>query len=652
MIKLKRLINGQVRSYLGRIKRIAHSSSRADQRAAESILPSNRPDPVFVPFLSGESARILFVAQHPAIWSTWRSVWQAMSTDARFAPKVVLAPFVHTYSSSLNTLKQLREALLQEGVPFCPSESLDLDAFRPHVVFIPNPYDETRAEAFRTESLIRKGYRIAYVPYGLEVGGGAWNIRAQFDLPTQKRAWRIFARSEQHRRLFGTHCSSGNSHVVVTGHPKLDSLRNQDFEPLTGDIQKKINQRKVVLWTPHFSVGSPPAWSTFQLFSKRILEEFSHHLDLFLLIRPHPLFFKIMNERGIWGPQGESEFRQFISSSPNMAIDDTADHRAAFSASSALMADAGSFLLEYLPLNKPLLYLEHPEGLGLSDDGELYRILYHARSGDEISIFLKMLQRSEDPIQPERSRVTPTLLAGLDQNIGLEISKRLHTDLSSSNDWIPDPKNGVITQQSRSESYWLSASQTELASPDYYIRKHERLHEVMRRHSPRVSKAIDLGCGTGKFSIEVAKYSDHVAAFDISPVLIKIANETASAEGAKNVTFSAQELEEIAPLEKYDLVSCLEVTSCVISDHKFLRLLSKIRSLSRKDGLLLLIDSLSSGQEQFHQQADGYQAKYRNLDDYKKIIQSDGWALIEEVPITQILDRKLVNHLFLFRNAR
>lgn len=599
------------------------------------------------PLRPNEAIRVIFVAQHPSIWSSWRSVWRAMDQNPRFAPKVILAPFIHPYSSAAVTLDDMRRCLNAEGIPYCPADYCDLRELRPHVSFLQNPYSETRPPHLRSEQLNQIGSRVAYIPYGLEIGGGAWNVRAQFDLPLHRLAWRIFARSNRHRKMYAKYCRAGNSHVVVTGHPKFDGANINVHATLEEELIKKIGARKVILWTPHFSVSDVPAWSTYRRYSDVIFSEFAKRQDLFLLLRPHPLFFKSMAQHDVWDANGEADFRQMINASSNIGLDEGADYHAAFVASDALMADVGSFLLEYLPTGKPLLYLHHPDGLGMNDDGELAESLYQASSDDDIKNFLQMVANGFDPRKPARDEVIPEYLAGLDQDIGKTITDHVYRSIATGDSWSPSYNAPNEDRQAVSESYWTKSTNTYLAPPEYYTTKATILQDVLQR-MPAFEDAIDIGCGDGKFTLQIAAHAKQVLAFDISKSLIEKATETAASQGVTNVTFTAQEIDDISPLNKFDLVSCMGVTSCIIDDFKLLYFLDRLSALAKPGAHVFLIDTLSTAGEQMAADDRGYIAKYRPIDDYRLLLSRAGFALQEEVLIKEMADRNMINKLFVY----
>lgn len=621
------------------------------QRAAEEEINKNAKDGEVVVqveqtrLMQGEAVRIAFIVQHPAIWPTWRSVWAVANEDSRFLVKVILTPFKHPFSSEAQTYDDLRQCLQDEGVPFCPAEFFDVNGFKPHVTFIQNPYEETRPAHLKIDQLRKAGTRIAYIPYGLEMGGGSWNMTAQFDSLLHRSAWRIFARSERHRAMFGKYCRAGNGHVVVTGHPKFDSLKVGSGNDTFAKFNQKIAGRKVVLWTPHFSVGEPATWSTYRLYSECIFTEMRRRKELFLLVRPHPLFFKAMLQHNVWDAEGERCFRQMINESSNVALDESADYGEAFSISHALMTDVGSFLLEYVPTGKPLLYLHHPKGLGMNDDGALVEHLYIASGKKEIVAFIDMVASGNDLLKAQREDASRQFLFGLESHVGNDICQHIYSSISCGDGWSPFLFIEGVTPSANSETYQQSAS---LTLPEFHDLKEALIERVLDR-MPSFSNGIDIGCGDGRFTLALAKYTGKINGYDISPFLVSKAMEMATSKDVRNVQFATHEFEAITPFEKYELVACMDVTSCVINDTQFLRILDKFSLLSMQGGYLLLIDTLSSTDRDLTvADQSGGMVKYRAIDDYRRLITRRGYRLMEEVLIKEDLENRLLNKLFLF----
>jgi hypothetical protein len=376
---------------------------------------------------AGGEVKIDFLFQLPDVWTSWTSIWESCKGDERVRARLILVPFLHDSQSDPN---RSRRFLADQGYSFLDWSAYDLDRDGPDVVFLQNPYDSTRPPALSTEEFEIRGIRIAYVPYGLEVGGGDENIRWQYDLEVQRKAWRIFARSPQHKRMFGLHCGAGNEHVVITGHPKFDQIIEPQHAPLSAATRDAAQGRRVVLWCPHFTVGGT-GWSTYERYSSELLSLFENRSDVTLLVRPHPLLFGRMREMGLLSEAGELALRRRLASPPNILLDESGSYLSAFAASDALMTDAGSFLLEYLPTTRPILYLENPDGPGLNESGSFASRYYRAHDFEDVRRFVQMVADGEDPGREERLRLIREELFRTDGQIGRSIKDHVVEAIAS-----------------------------------------------------------------------------------------------------------------------------------------------------------------------------------------------------------------------------
>ncbi|MCP4130849.1 MAG: class I SAM-dependent methyltransferase [bacterium] len=66
--------------------------------------------------------------------------------------------------------------------------------------------------------------------------------------------------------------------------------------------------------------------------------------------------------------------------------------------------------------------------------------------------------------------------------------------------------------------------------------------------------AIDIGCGTGAFSIHAAKYLKKIYAVDVSKEMLKIASSKAKTGGIKNIEFFNSGFLHFQPDEKVDVI--------------------------------------------------------------------------------------------------
>lgn len=599
-------------------------------------------------YIKGEKLNVVFFVQHATVWNSLKSVYESMRHNQMINVSVVLLPFVHNDASVSKTYYDLKDFFIKENIPFINYNFYSLEAHRPHIVFVQNPYEETRPERFQITEIVKCGAKICYIPYGLDVSGGFWNIQSQFNLDIHKYAWKIFARSNRQKIMYAKYCDAGSSHVIVTGHPKFDNQKLVN-QVKNEKILKKINGRKVILWTPHFSVENPPTWSTYHIYQKTIFDEFNKREDLFLYIRPHPLFFKAMINHGIWSEEDEIKFRNMIENSHNMALDESADYLQSFSISHALMADSGSFLLEYLPSLKPILYLHHPEGLGLYDE-TLEELYYKAVNEQNIIDFIDMISKGKDPELEKREKAIPDYLFGLDENIGGKIVDHI-IDAFDKGDFYTPTLVDNDTLQKQSIAYLQNASNSFLAPDEYYASK-EKILEAVCESIKFNGNAIDIGCGNGTFTFLLAKYLKEIDAYDASYSMICQAKYEQNLNNFNNIDFFHAELKDMKPFKRYNLVSCMGVTSTMPDDLEFLKILKSFKMLVKEEGYLLLIDSLSLTKEQVYNDESGYVAKYRNISDYKYLVHKTGFDLVEEHTIKVVTEKELTNNLLIFKNKK
>jgi len=359
---------------------------------------------------TSERRRVVFVVQHGPLWPSTASVYQAFAEDSKWQTTVVALPYRHPYYTRAEEQNAIFEFLRNAGIPYVSWDQFPLSAGCADVIFLQNPYDVTRPEGCRTMELMRLVPRVAYIPYGLEIGGGEENASMQANLATQQLAWAVFARSKRHRAAFEQHCATGAAHVHVTGHPKMDALRQL---PTVRDakIDCFVANRKMVFWNPQFDVrpdGSAfgKGYSTFLRWQHYLPDELARRPGLAFVIRPHPLFFATLEQRHILTTEQIQEFLNRCAAT-GAFIDRSPSYLPVFAASAAMISDPSSFLLEYAGTGRPVLYLHNPGGPGLNSDGEFVtNYCYSAQSEDEIRRFLDLVEAGQDPRGPERRAAT------------------------------------------------------------------------------------------------------------------------------------------------------------------------------------------------------------------------------------------------------
>ena len=198
--------------------------------------------------------------------------------------------------------------------------------------------------------------------------------------------------------------------------------------------------------------------------------------------------------------------------------------------------------------------------------------------------------------------------------------------------------------QNKSKSYWKNAQTTYLASEDYYLSQEVGLTKLLGTIGT-VDKAIDLGCGDGRFTIIASKYCRTIEGLDINPSLIARAKSVA--EHKKNLTFSVGLVEDFNADCKFDLILCMGVVSALIQEDLFNNFSANLCRSLRSGGWLITKETLSLG-EPYESEVGDYVAYYRNKDNYLNRLLQFGLTLKSVIELTST--DKTTNSLFLFRN--
>jgi CDP-Glycerol:Poly(glycerophosphate) glycerophosphotransferase len=372
-----------------------------DYRALFAKPLSELIEPVKFPRSTVGPIKVDFYFQWPPGWTNFESVIDAMQANPAFDCRIVVVPYLNWKATDLKGDVQ-RQMLKERGREYIGFEDYRLDARQPDVVFLQNPYDEARPEAFHSDYLSRRGVHIAYIPYALDTGIGEESMVYQYNMVCQNLASWIFARSQRHKDEFAVQCRAGNRHVHVTGHPKFDYY-DQRFQATAARDADGVT---TFLWTPHFVLpGERKMYTTFTLYCEAMLR-LTERDDVHLIVRPHPLFKQWIGEAS---PQARRQYQQLLEAAAqrdNLTIDTGPDYAATFARSDALIADAGSFLLEYLPSKKPILYLTHQRCHGLNRTADFIYDAYDvAWQAEDIFRFVDNIVRGHDPMKPRREQV-------------------------------------------------------------------------------------------------------------------------------------------------------------------------------------------------------------------------------------------------------
>ena len=356
----------------------------------------------YIPYLSGEIVRIVFLFQIASFWPGWESFYQACRNDKRFDVKLLFLDETNSEASQMLTAEQF---LQNSGLEYQRFEDFDIDSFQPHIIVIQTPYDRWHRQSAHYSSSFRlQGYRIIYIPYGVEISDTEESHHLHFEEDVILNAWRIFTLSDLMKRDYYKYCANRRA-VRALGLPRFDyySSEKQTNGSQKEYLKEKALGRQIVLWKVHFPKQMringimtyvTPDYKEYLQFAKRI----SDFKDLFVVFLPHPKFF----EKKLWGNDVHilEEMMNTLYAQENVYVELADDYRPVVTAADFIILDRSAVMVEAGACGVPVLYMHN----SMYDEKmteaiqPLVESYYQGTTVKDMIQFVEMCKSGEDPL--------------------------------------------------------------------------------------------------------------------------------------------------------------------------------------------------------------------------------------------------------------
>jgi len=247
----------------------------------------------------------------------------------------------------------IQEMHRQKVSAYCKSKGFriqdSLQDFIPDIIFYAQPYKNSVSEDLRAYNFLDK--LICYAPYAFFISNYKW----AYDAQVHNLAWKLFYPSELHRQNAKEIAFNKGTNVEVVGYPLADKfVCNVQSDPW------KIKDRNVkrIIWGVHHSILNSDLAScgTFLENAEFMLNLAKSRPDCQFAFKPHPHLKEHLYKHPDWGKNRTDAYYAAWDNFPNtFLIDGT--YIDLFKTSDALIHDCGSFTVEYLYVNKPVLYI-------------------------------------------------------------------------------------------------------------------------------------------------------------------------------------------------------------------------------------------------------------------------------------------------------
>lgn len=365
--------------------------------------------------------KVVFFVQESYLWPSFESVYNACVKDDRFVAQLVYIPFNHPNANKIIDFFNIYEKEL--GLPIIRHGTYSISNESPDIAFFLKPFDLIPMQYYidDVDKVVR---RCVYISYGMEICSLYSDYH--FKLPLIQKAWRHVAHGHPLKENAAKHGDCGEN-MSVWGSPRADcyvDCKNKK-ETSAPEWQKKIKDRKTILWTPHHSIDN---YASYLELKEEILSYFENNNDVFLIWRPHPyLFVNLINSK-FCDEQEVDLLKQKINQCDNVLLDSKPDYRDAFYVSDAIITDGTTFLLEYLYTEKPILYTKKTEN-AIYNATEIETCVYVADKRGDVLNFLKMLESGADHLKAKRLELRDKMLFIPEGRVGEHIKENIYSEL-------------------------------------------------------------------------------------------------------------------------------------------------------------------------------------------------------------------------------
>jgi UDP-N-acetylglucosamine 2-epimerase len=301
--------------------------------------------------------QVAFVIVHQSTWKT-NLLYNLLRKEKSFNPIIIVAPDTRRpldwSDSEIDLCVEYfskRDAQVFVASRDDAENRALLQKIKPDVVILNNPHQLSPSSLHM--DLLHE--RLAcYIPYHMEVGRYDGD-QSQYNQSFHNAMWKIFAPHDTSLRTFRQVARRKGKNVIVTGYPGIEHLlatEDTDVNPW-----KPLGLKRII-WAPHHTIDMPSLpYANFLRYAehfRKLVDDYADRVQW--CFKPHPLLKPKLIRQPDWGPERTEEYYAFWERHPNTQME-VGEYASLFRHSDAMIHDSGSFLAEYLYVDKPVMYL-------------------------------------------------------------------------------------------------------------------------------------------------------------------------------------------------------------------------------------------------------------------------------------------------------
>lgn len=335
---------------------------------------------------------VVFLVLYSSVWK-YDSVYRLMEKDPRFKPLILVCPIAdsghqHMVENLKSTVRMFHEKGYNVRCAYDEqSKSLvNIEELKPDLLMYSFQWSQHVDPRYNVYSLRR--YLKCYVNYSFKNNPFEWSIASE----VQGLMWIYFSECEDNRKLALSFNKKEFQNIRVVGYPIYDEI--QYTKPTGKDWKSENKDLKRIIWAPHHSIEGRDKiikLSTFLLYAEDMLEIKDKYKEkVQFAFKPHPqLKYALYNHKD-WGKDRTDDYYRQWEESENTSYV-VGDYIDLFKTSDAMIHDSHSFTVEYLYVNKPVMFMTNYDRESQCNEvgKKAFNAHYHGTSREDIISFIE-----------------------------------------------------------------------------------------------------------------------------------------------------------------------------------------------------------------------------------------------------------------------
>lgn len=352
--------------------------------------------------------KCVFFALFEDVWKYDR-VYQLMERHPRFEPVILVCPIQnYGYENMLHRMKRAYNFFLRKGYHvICSYDETTgnyLDAKRelkPDIILYTNPYRGLIDDRYYINNFLDT--LNVYVPYFMN---DTAEYKFAYDQLLHNLVWRMYLESPLSLQSARLSSRRHGQNMVVTGYPGIEPFLDRDNVADDSCWKSKNHALKRIIWAPHhtiFPLGNI-YYSCFLYYYDFMLELAEKYKDCVeITFKPHPILRNKLYET--WGKDKTDAYYAKWASMENTSLNE-GDYVDLFKTSDAMIHDSGSFIMEYMYVNKPVLFClreDKHQNKYSNLANACFKNYYFSETKDDIEQFVRNILDDVDPLKEQRT---------------------------------------------------------------------------------------------------------------------------------------------------------------------------------------------------------------------------------------------------------